>query len=257
MKNIKLSKTFSISILLIVIGFFLTPNIISSISLYQLDARERNIQNAFQKEIADRKNILRKSFQNLRIKDKKLEKCISNELETYMNIHPSSTGGINKVSELKCLRCFSRNIVSIEGIQGLSGLISIDLNDNDISDISPLLSLKNLETLYLDGNKPNNPEIVFDIPTLTHVALPDLSSLYCADVIKLTKSAKFEVSNYRNSTLECIGADSRFNNIDLLYAKKRSGVELTHEEEMAIIQHETNKIKAEYNRKREEYINKY
>ncbi len=257
MKNITFSKTFSFIVVLILSAYFLFPNIIASINLYQIEKSENDIRKTFNDETAKRADLIKASFHSLRLKDNNLKQCIKDELKIYMGIHPSSSGGINSVRELKYLKCPGRNIASLDGIQELADLVLLDLSSNDVKDITPLLSLKKLQTIYLDGNKPTNPELIFEISSLRRVVLPDLSDMYCADIAALMKSAKFQSASNADSMFECIGSGNSLNDIDLLYAKKRSGVELTHEEEIRILQFETNQKKAEYNRKKEAYSKKY
>ncbi len=257
MRNIKFSKTFSFIIILIVSAYFLIPNIITSINLYQIEKNESDVRKSYINETVKRANLIRDSFQRLSIKDNNLTRCIQDELKVYMKIHPSSSGGINSVNELKFLKCSNRNIVSIDGIQQLADLEFLDLNDNNIKDISPLLSLDKLQTIYLGGNQLSNPELVFKIASLRRVVLPDMSNLYCADIAFLIRSVEFQALNFDKSMAECMGSSNGRNDINLLYAKKRSGLDLTQEEEIKILQYETNQKKAEYSNKKEAYDRKY
>jgi hypothetical protein len=210
MLNHKFSKTFSISVVMIIAGFFLLPNLVNLMVFKSAERRyeKEEEQRQLEREQADKQQAnLIKALESIPFSDSRLRQCIINKLGSGF----ISSYGINSPSEITVVDCSSSNIRSLDGIEYLSGLTKLELSYNKISDLSALRKLRNLENLSIDINPVKQLNQLYDIPSLRTVAVPDTPYISC-EQWRLFKSSiehkRLTVSN-RNK-LKCNNRDDYF-----------------------------------------------
>lgn len=161
---------------------------------------ERAVVN-FQGEIDDRKKRVSDSVAKLVVSDPGLLNCIRESAKDRAGIHPSSSGGIDNVSELEMLYCRGDQISSIAGIGQLANLKYLDLSSNNIHSLSPLRNHPNLKSLHVSENPLQDIAAVKSLGSLTELYLPDMPGLPCRDLDDLSKGIK---GNARS--IQCAGA---------------------------------------------------
>ena len=97
MKNITVSKTFALIIVMIVLGVFLLPNIIGSVNLFVVEKHYQDEVERFERQIAMRDKLLDQSLNELNIPDSEFHRCISQELDGFKGIFNASlpAGGVD------------------------------------------------------------------------------------------------------------------------------------------------------------------
>jgi Leucine-rich repeat (LRR) protein len=213
-------------ILVIAIIIFLLPDFSGYLSLLNQQNQEAHIQDAYVEQKQERISTMKRSVEDLNIKDSSLRGCIENQARDRASVDPRSTGGRYIASELDTLTCPGLGIKKLDGLEGMTQLKSLslfhneitdleplsklhkleqlDVSDNRISDISPLVNLPNLTDLNLGGNKINEIRILGEIPKLTNLILPDLQSILCADLDYL-KTLPFLSRNNNLYVYNCKG----------------------------------------------------
>lgn len=150
---------------------------------------------------------------------------------------------------LKRLQLDNNPILSIEPLRRLTRLEELSLGKTRISNVDALAELHHLKELYLYSDVIGDVNVISNMPSLVKVGLPDMSHYFCTDVLKLTSAAGFEIVHRQSFQYNCLGNEGTHDKVSQLVAKKKSGGELTKEEEMLILQYEINKQKQEYNAK--------
>ena len=248
--RIKVSRTFALLIIIVVSGMFLFPNILASISLYLFDKQYEQEVSAFQQAIEERKQRVQASIRVLDLQDSNLQACIEMQAARYADIHPDNSGGIDSVDQLRSLLCNNRDISSLEGMQGMKGLTSLVLSNNRITDISPLLPLHKLTSLQLDGNRVKDPRVLLSMKGLERVTLPNMSDMFCADIVAFVDSAHFKVGSMNvPDKFNCRGSEYAGKGQDIyrLLARQKAGYPLSLQEEIVLQEYKINQQKAIYN----------
>jgi hypothetical protein len=202
MLNHTFSKTFSISVVMIVAGFFLLPNLVNLMALKSAERRyeKEEEQHQQEREQAEKQQAnLIKALEKIPFSDSRLRQCIINRLgSTSVQVHGGSPSGITSIS------CTSSNIRSLDGIENLTGLTALDLTYNNIHDLSPLHKLRNLEKLSISVNPVKQLNQLYDIPSLRTVTVPDAPYISCEQWRLFNSSIerkRLNVSNQNN--LKC------------------------------------------------------
>lgn len=262
LKNVKLSRTFSIVVIIIAISVFLLPSLSLKLRMLLAVQQEERVIEAYQKKQADRINSVEQSIEALGIRDNQLKTCINTKAMELARIHPDNFGGIDSVRELETLRCPRRGIRDISALEKISGLQSLHLEGNDITnisalanlrelkelnlednsvfDISPLANLTKLQTLFLSGNRTLDADLLLSLPNLEHVSLPEIAHVYCRDLEKLAYQSCFKLHNFHGLG-NCKGKYS--SRQAQLLTKQRLGRELTVDEEVELLEYELNQMK--------------
>jgi len=263
--EIRLSKTFSAIILIVVVSVFLLPVLSMNFMFWLSERNEPRHVPSFDNQIEVRVGTVTLSLKNLHISDPALFGCIKELSLALAKLPPGRSGGITSVVELQRLNCPNKGIVSLEGIgaleqlsllhlQGnkivdinplakLHDLEEVDLSNNDITNLNPLASLSRLEEIRLSGNKPGSIKTLLTIASLEEVDMPDTNYIYCVELESFFNQAKFTArQNLHNQT--CRGEYS--SDIARIASLKKSGSTLTLEEESQLLEYELNAMKKDY-----------
>ncbi len=266
--EIRLSKTFSAVILIIVTSIFLLPLLSVNFMFWLSDRGGQVTALPSRNQDESRVRIIELSLKNLRINDQALFDCISELALELARLPQGRSGGIASIDEIERLGCPDKGIVNLEGLDALKNLSSLHLQNNNIVNIDALAKLHELQTvdlshnkithldslavlpklkkLHLSGNQPNSIKPLLKIISLEEVDLPDTNQIYCIDIELFFKEVKFTAhQNQHNQT--CRGEYS--SEVARIAALKKAGVALTADEERLLLEHELNMMKKEYKRK--------
>ena len=268
LNEIKISKTFSAIILIIVISVFLLPVLGMNFMFWLAERKEQAHYSALDEQVENRVQLVTLSLKKLQLTDPALFNCISELALEQAKIPPSSSGGIDSVVELQWLGCANKGIASLDGIETLKQLSSIDLRDNAIVNINVLAQLRELENLdlsnnavtsleglatlpnlkeiRLSGNQPNSIKPLLAIATLKAVDMPDTTQIYCADLEVFLNEATF-IARHTNHNQECKGEYS--SDIGRVIALKNAGDTLTPEDESLLLEYELQQMNQKYKQK--------
>ncbi len=147
------------------------------------------------------KKDISEHFNSLVIPDKQLKECIRHTVNSLVG---SKGNPIKSLFDLKKLVCTKRDIKSLDGLENFLSLTYLNLNNNSISDISVVESLTNLKHFDISDNNVSNYQslkyhkslnyidlkynkikdlsIFQTIPTLVTLKLPNMETIYCADI---------------------------------------------------------------------------
>jgi Leucine-rich repeat (LRR) protein len=266
--EIRLSKTFSAIILIVVVSVFLLPVLSMNFMFWLAERNEPHHVPSFDNQIEVRVRTVTLSLKNLQIADPALFGCIKELSLELAKLPPGRSGGITSVVEIPRLSCANKGIVSLEGIDALEQLSLLHLQGNKIVDINPLAKLheleevdlsnnritnldalaflSKLEELRLSGNEPDGIKPLLAIASLEEVDMPDATYIYCIELEDFFSQAKFVArQNALNQT--CRGEYS--SDIARIALLKKSGSTLTLEEESLLLEYELNTMKKDYKRK--------
>ena len=237
--HLKISKTFSILIVIIVSGIFLLPNIIASVNLFVLE-REFGYHS---------ENSTLSLLSELGIEDEELLGCMKDEVESVLGRPHFNAKAKDLVSFVDRLVCKGMNIKSLKGIEEMRNLIYLDLSDNPLTDISPLLVLPELSTLHLDNVRLNDNKVLFYLNGIEVVSFPNMSDEYCADIRKWTKHSSVKVVRSVDDDFDCKGSQKNKEMVEIILTKIELGYEITLEEEILALEYKINREKELYNTK--------
>lgn len=268
LNEIKISKTFSVIILIIVISVFLLPVLGMNFMFWLAERKEQGHYSALDEQIENRIQLVTLSLKKLQITDPALFNCIRELALEQAKIPPTSSGSIDSVVELQWLSCANKGITSLDGIEALKQLSSIYLRDNVIANINVLAQLRELEDvdlsnnavtsfealatlpklkeIRLSGNQPNSIKPLLAIASLKEVDMPDTTQIYCADVEAFLNEATF-IARYSNHNQACKGEYS--SDVGRAIALKNAGDTLTPEDESLLLEYELHQMKKNYKQK--------
>jgi Leucine-rich repeat (LRR) protein len=268
LNDIKISKTFSAIILIVVISVFLLPVLGMNFMFWLAERKEQGHYSALDKQIENRIKLVTLSLKKLNIADPSLFNCISEIALDRANVPPTSSGGIDSVVELQWLSCTNKGITSLDGIEALEQLSSIDLRDNTLVNINVLAQLRELEDvdlsnnavtslealatlprlkeIRLSGNQPDSIKPLLAIASLKKVDMPDTTQIYCVDVEEFLNEAKF-IARHSNHNQACKGEYS--SDVGRVIALKNAGDTLTPEDESLLLEYELHQMKKNYKQK--------
>jgi Leucine-rich repeat (LRR) protein len=247
-KNIKVSRTFSFLIIVIVSSVFLIPNIIASVKLYLVKKNVDQFSARLKTQQLELENSVNAALKSLHIRDENLMRCIRFQANIGL-ISLGRDGALRPTKALTSLSCIQQGVKSLEGIEDLEGLMSLDLTGNNITDISPLVRLTNLKFLSLRWNTVTDISPLQEMSSLEKVSLPDLSKMLCADLVSLVITSNFSYVPNNNNRINCIGDSVENAVISHINEKKKSGVKLTKKEKIRLLEMEINRQKEEFQRK--------
>lgn len=247
MRNIKISRTFSILIIIIVLGVFLLPNILGSISLHQYGVSEKNEIERYNLSIENRDKVLLSSLKSLNIKDKALFDCINRELSRFMGMHPQNFREQDTINLIRSLNCQNMGITDISGIELLKNLQYLDISENPITDISLILTLDNLTSFHLKNVKLSSHHDLFKLRGIKTISPPSLSSLYCEDITNWIRSNSLKVVTYLDSNFDCRGGAKYESEAVKTLAKIELGIKVSPREETLALEYKLNQQKKNYN----------
>ena len=199
MKNIELSRTFSASVIIILLGIFVLPSLYSGYALNKMDESEE----AFYERQSRNDHNLMASVDKLGLIDNGLKNCITYALHKYKGI-PASNSDVSDVFQLKQLDCFRHKIKSLEGIAQLADLQYLDLSYNPVKDLYPLLRLKKLETLNLDQVRLADFNMLHNFDRLQFLKLPNVETVLCSDLNWLIDSKLYEIDGVDYAKSKCL-----------------------------------------------------
>jgi hypothetical protein len=159
----------------------------------QLEHQEERSIFAFQTAIDERVERVRASVDRLAIVDPALLSCVRGAAMDRAQIHPSSTGGIDDVSELQLLYCPGAGIYSLDGIGGLANLTFLDVSRNHIRTLTPLQRHPLLSALHVNDNPVEDLAVVRTLPSLQQVYLPDMPDEPCDRIERLVADVKSNI----------------------------------------------------------------
>ncbi len=268
LSEIKLSKTFSIVLLIIVASVFLLPVLSMNFMFWLAEQKERRTGFSVDEEIEFQVKTVKYSIEQLNIADPALLQCIREFALEQAQLPPNTYSSIEFVDELLQLNCSNKGITSIEGISALQKLKSLDLSENkltrvdvlnkldkleelDISnnlvtDISSLTSLSKLTVLRFSGNQSENIKPLLAFAALETVYMPNMENIYCSDLEQVQKSARF-VAHQNDPSPQCKGEYS--SNIERIKAIRASGGILSPDDESVLLEYELNEMKQQYKQK--------
>jgi hypothetical protein len=243
------SPIFTILIVVIVIGFFLFPNILSSLKLKQLEEKFESDFDVRNDEILLRDDQLLQSLDNLQIKDENFKGCLRDEIGRYMGIHPDSRVSSDVVELIKSLNCQGRGVSSIDGVDNLKNVSHLDLSDNPLTSIRTLVNLAELKSLHLNKVRLKNDNELFALKYLNRLSPPVLNKAYCQDVEKWAKGLSMSSVMHIDSIYECKGGLNDEVEVSKLLAKQALGAVLSTEEEILVLEYKLNQQKKSYSEK--------
>jgi len=268
LSEIKLSRSFSIVILIIVISVFLLPVLGMNFLFWLADHKEQRFADSLDDAIEFQIKMVKQSIAQLNLKDTALLQCISEQALERAQLPPTSSGSIDQVDQLEWLSCTERGIVSLQGIAGLQQLRELNLANNEIVDITPVSKLNRLEMLdfshneitditslsqssalkklSLSGNQLENFGLLLAVSSLRELDMPDTAKIYCADVEIFLNAATFTVKQNSHSE-NCKGTYS--SEIGRILALKNAGSTLSPDDESLLLEYELNKMRTEYQKK--------
>ncbi len=174
------------------------------------------------------------SIKQLIVPDVALKTCIDSAAQRLSDINPLSSGGIDRVQQLKNLDCFRSGIISLKGLSSLNNLRHLDLQQNKIKDISEIKYLKNLKTLNLKDNPIASISPLSSLKDLQQLHLPDLPKVYCYEVLALSQGI--------DGNAKSIYCKGKYNStIKQLLQKEALGSSLSREERRLISDYQYNK----------------
>ena len=265
LSEIKLSRTFSIALLVIVASMFLLPVLSMNFMFWLAEQKERRTSFSVDEEIEFRIKTVKYSIDQLNIADPALLKCIREFALEQAHLPPNTYGSIEFVDELLWLNCSNQGIASIEGIGALQKLKLLDLSGNKlthidvlrkldkleelnisnnlVTDISALTSLSKLIVLRFSGNHPEDIKPLLDFASLETVYMPNMGNIYCSDLEYVQKSARF-AAHQNDPNPACKGEYS--SNIERIKAIRQSGGVLSPDDESVLLEYEFNEMKQNY-----------
>lgn len=266
--EIKLSKIFSLIILIIVVGVFLLPVLSMNFMFWLADRKEQRFESSLDEDIEFQTTMVKHSIAQLNVKDLALLECISEQALDRAKLPPNSSGSIENVDQLKWLNCSGSNIINLEGIGGLRRLVFLGLANNKITnikeleklekledvnlsyntvvDLGPLSGLPQLKRLDISGNQPDSIKPLLTIGSLQELDMPDTAKIYCADVEVFLNVAAFSVKQNSHSE-NCKGTYS--SEMGRILALKNAGSTLSPDDEILLLEYELNKMRTEYQKK--------
>ena len=201
---------------------------------------------AFEADIEKRNLKLYRELKSFSIVDSNLYSCVKKELDKYIKIHPSSSGGKKSATELIIrLTCNNYNIESIDGISNIKNLGYIDLSRNHLDDVSELNLLNELKFLELRDAQIENENSLFEITELDRIYLPDLFEVYCAEIENWIKENGTKV--YNPPRQNCLGGGTIERDAKKILYKIERGKNTSLEEDEILEEYQMNEsIKRSY-----------
>jgi hypothetical protein len=266
--DVKLSKTFSAIILIVIASIFLLPVLGANFMFWHADYKEQRYVGSLKEGVEYRISNVKNSIAQLNIVDSVLLHCIHELSFERANLPLTSSGGIDSVTELWWLGCSGKGVTNIAGIDALRQLSSLDLSDNNITnihflsvldkledldlsnnliaDIAPLSVLSSIKKLRISGNQLQSLEPMLSMSGLQEIDMPDTAQIYCSDVEAFLNSAKFLVRQPAHRQ-QCKGMYS--SDIGRILAVKAAGGLLSLEDESKLLEYQLNEMRIAYKRK--------
>jgi Leucine-rich repeat (LRR) protein len=208
----------------------------------QLRGSEKYTRANWQSAIDERIERVTQSIHSLNMPDEQLLACIRTSALDRANIHPLNSGGIDDVRELQLLYCRNHRISNLDGIGLLSRLTFFDVSNNSVQSLSPLKDHPNLKILHAQENPLRDIRVAKTLPSLEQIYLPDLPDQPCADLERLLKGLRSNLSS-----IECAGKDRKQvaaqvqNSATTSKSRRARTDELTDAEHQKLLEYEQNR----------------